>query len=751
MPRLVPPTAFLLAAALALPALGADVAIDRIDVGFGGIYKAGDWTPLAVTMHKGGAGFEPLIVETVTADADGASVVRASETRTVETSDSSAVTYAVFQSGRLGSDLSVRLRSSSGELLAERRARSGSPGLRKALPKGATLWVTTGAFNTTGEGGAKSSLPVPDGVTAAPLTYGPLSDPLGYAAADLLLVRGDFAPTPDQAAAIRDWVAGGGHLAVALGRHADAFRSGTLADAFRTRGDDSTIAGIAISGTVQLFDLTRIEAYSRSDRRLPRARRVTAARVTGAPHTLLGGAGEDSEGGLIVRGPYGFGRVTLFAFDLDEPPFSNWAALPDVLARALVEKPRPDDRGERRDDAGVTDLASQLMRAEETLPGVNRPTTGRALLLLLLYAAIVGPVDYLLVHRVLRRPALTWLTLPLIVLGAAWWLDHDAVAANGRSSQVSRLDLIDLDAADDTVRARTAVTLYSSTSTRADVTLSSHTDAWNLPGIPAVPHLAWIAPPEEAFGGTFRETSGGLFRSEYVIPPPTEVARTERLPLLTGGSRRFTASGQRRGAEAVVESDLTARGRGLLEGRVTHHLPGPLHGFIIAFGDRVYRPAHESAWYPDEPMDLGSGAFLRQDLGSFLRRAQTKQIKRKPGEGGQDYIVTEGTYDALSTDPGDIVRILTFHRAAGGTAYTGLTNFPLASDDLSPLLDLGRVVVLGRLDTPAADATVSPAFGPPFQTTRQITFVRLVLPVRRLESDPPSVLPTDPRAAGRTP
>lgn len=735
MSRLVPPTAFVLAVALASPALRAEMPIRQVEVGFGGAYKAGEWTPLSVTIGSSGARPESVVVETVTADADGTSVLRRGDPRQVETA---GAVHAVFQSGRLGSDLTVRLRSSSGELLAERRDRHDSAALPKALPKGSTLWVTAGGFNTTTEGGLKPALPGPERVVIAPVDR-LLSDPLGYAAADLLLVRGDLAPTPEQAAAIRDWVAGGGHLAVALGRHTDAFRAGPLAE----------WVPLEIGETIQLFDLTRIEAYSRSDQALPRARRVPAARIGRAAQTLL----EDEGVKLVARSPYGFGTVTAFAFGLDEapfrsnqPPFKFWAGLPGVLARALVE----EEGGGRNDgaaDQGVTDLSTQLLRAEEALPGVDRPTTGRALLLLLLYAAVVGPLDYLLVHRLLRRPALTWLTLPLIAVGAAWWLDRDAVASNGRASQVSQLDLVDVDAAVGTFRGRATVTVYSVASTRAEFSAGLRTEGWGLDGTPAAPHLAWSAPPEEAFGGAFRETSGGLFRSEYTVLPSGAAAKAEHLPVLAGGSRRFMATWRRNDAAALVESDLAARGHGLLEGEVTHHLPGPIHAFIVAFGDRVYYRRREPQWHPDEPIDLGSGAFLRQDLGSYLRRAQTRRIKRKPGEGGQDYVVTEGTYDPLSTDLGEIVRMLTFHRAAGGRAYTGLTNLPLAADDLSPLLDLGRAVVLGRLDTPASEVTVSPVSGPSFETTRRTTFVRLVLPVRRLESQLPAALPTDPDAA----
>lgn len=720
MSHLLTPTALLLAVAAALPASPADVAIEKVEIGFGGAYKAGEWTPLSVGV--GGVLPAGAAIETVTTDADGAAVVRRAD---AQAKSGWSQLLSTFQSGRLGSDLTVRLKASDGALLAERRYRNGSETLPQALPKGATLWVA--ARGPESAEGKAAALPAREAVVTASISGELPSDRLGYAAADVVFIRGDLAPGPQQAEAIREWVAGGGHLAIALGRHTGAFRDGPFA----------AWVPVQVGDEVQLFDLTKVEAYARSDRRLPRARRVTVARLGDAAETLLDGP----EAGLIARGPYGFGQVTVFAFDFDIPPFSNWVGLKDVLGRALLDAAGAAAGSDRGAEAGVTDLATQLLRAEELLPGVDRPTTGDALWLLLIYAAVVGPLDYLIVHRVLRRPALTWVTLPLIVLGAAWWLDRDAAAANGRSSQASRLDLVDIDTASGTLRGRSFTTLYSASSTRADLAVAPTTGkSWGLIGSQAA-SLGWTAPPEDAFGGVFRDASGGLFGSEYLVPAPSDAPQAEQLPLLAAGTRRFASAWQRGDGAGLVESDLAARSRGLVEGRITHRLPGPVVDYLIAFGDRVYQPREmEKPWHPGDAIDPGSAAFLRRDLSSFLTRAQTKQVKRRPGEGGQDYVVTEGRYDPLSTDSDEVIRMLTFHRAAGGTDYTGLTNVALGTHDLSTLLELGRVVILGRLDADAAEATVKPASGPAFETSRATTFVRLVLPADWAATDAPGEL-----------
>jgi hypothetical protein len=718
MSRLVGLTALVSAAALALPAGAAGVSIDGVEVGFGGAYRAGEWTPIAV---RGKGVPSSVVVETLTADADGTVVRRVSRAER-----GGAGLRAVFQAGRLGSDLTVRLRGSDGVLLAEQRQRYRSPALPEAVPPGTPLWVAAGGLAAEG----KAAVAFPDGVAGAALAGELPGDRLAYAAADVLFVRGDLAPSTEQAEALRAWVAGGGHLAIALGRSTDEFRAGPLAK----------WVPIEVGETVQLLNLAGLEEYSRSKQSLPRRARVRAARLGKAAEVLSPGAA------LIARSPYGFGRVTVFAFDLDALPFSTWSGLPDVLRRALLEEEEAS-RGSHVTAAGVTDLSTQLLRATEVVQGLGRQTTGDALLALLVYAAVVGPLDYFVVHRLLRRPALTWVTLPLIVAGAAWWLDRSAVAANGTASRFRQFDLVDVDAASGTLRGRTDVALYSAESTRADLAISPKPVAGASERAPAA-RLGWAAPAEATFGGTLREAAGGFFRSEYEVPIPVEEAAAARVPLLVWSGRHFEAEWQRGDAAGVVESHLVGRGRGRLEGQMVHRLPGPVKEYFVVYGDRVYLP-REPEWHPGEAIRPASGVFLSQDLISFLTRRQTRRVDRKSGSGGDEFVVSETAYDPASTDLNAVVRTLTFYRAAGGRAYTGLTNLTLAADDLTPLLRMGRAVVVGELDASVAEATVTGGSGAAFEAGRRTTYVRLVLPVEASEAAPADIAPPNgPTPAG---
>ena len=705
--------------------------IEAVEVGFGGVWRPGAWTPL--TVRIAGSPEQPvapatLVIETVTADADGGRAVRLSGPLIVENSGKTAVVRTVFQSGRLGSDLTVRLRDPQGPLLgSELRLRADA--LNASLAREQRLWLMAGRL-------AEATLPVPPGVVSAPLPSDALPvDPAGYDAAEVVFVRGDLAPTALQAEALRLWTAAGGHLVVILGQFTPEFTAGPLAG----------WVPLKVEGTERRPNLARLESFAGSNRRLPARARLRAAQIGGEPGQILAG---DADAPLIARSAYGFGRVTAIVIDLDQPPLSNWPGLPELVRRAVqtAEPPAAATTHRTAAGAGVSDLATQLARAGDRFPEVRRPKHGTILLVLLVWAVVVGPLDYLLVHRVLRRPALTWLTLPLLVAATAWGLHAATGAAIGTTPQLNRLDVLDIDATTGTVRGRSTVTLYAPQAMQADLALtptlaatpSSRPTPTSNGALPAGPRFSWTAPPEPGFGGLYRDAVGGLFRPEYTFPPPQDSTHVVGAPLLAGGSRRFEARWLVADSRCFVEANLSARGRGLLSGEVTHQLPGALSDYVIAVGDQVYLPADADAWQPGTSQRLAN--LQRRDLASFLTGSTTVENRRRDSAGSAGLMFTRSAYDPLSADVGTIVQMLTFHAAAGGRNYTGLTNNARIEDDLSELLQLDRAVLFGRLDVPAVMLTAT-AGDATFQPVSHATYVRLVLPISRQQTAMPELAP----------
>src|SRR5262249_25479832 len=104
---------------------------------------------------------------------------------------------------------------------------------------------------------------------------------------------------------------------------------------------------------------------------------------------------------LAASVPFGFGRVTVIGVDIDSPPFLKWAALKSVIQK-LASKSHSGRGTVRRQNqqlthVGVTDLATQFQQTHEHFPAVQRPSYWWVMGLIVIYVAVIGPLDYVLV------------------------------------------------------------------------------------------------------------------------------------------------------------------------------------------------------------------------------------------------------------------------------------------------------------------------------------------------------------------
>ena len=82
--------------------------------------------------------------------------------------------------------------------------------------------------------------------------------------------------------------------------------------------------------------------------------------------------------------------------------------------------------------------------------------------------------------------------------------------------------------------------------------------------------------------------------------------------------------------------------------------------------------------------------------------------------------------------------MVTFHGEAGGSLYTGLENGALRQSDWSPMLELNRAVLIGRIRHPQTHWTVDGKAVEPDQCT---TLVRVLLPVRAVHYSEDAIIP----------
>ncbi len=417
------------------------------------------------------------------------------------------------------------------------------------------------------------------------------------------------------------------------------------------------------------------------------------------------------------------------------PALANWSAAPDLVLRLFdleeSQARRNQTISNRLTQTGITEIATQLDASLDEFPAVSRFTVWHVMGLLAALVLIVGPIDFLLVHKVLRRPELTWFTFPLLALAAAGAVIYWSAEAKGKRVLLNQLDVLDIDAGTGWSRARSYSLLYSPDNRRFNVTAVADSPppaqtpaATSKEAMPL--RLCWRGRPETTFGGMYRTGGAEISRPGYALSAGCR--EIEELPIAVWSTKSLEAGWSAQ--QGLVDSQLESRGLGHLGGTLRHHFPEPIEDWIVAFGHQVFRPRTDSQ--TERPLPLlpevpwAPQSASQRELGGYLTGATQSFVETQSGR-LEELRTEHADYDPLNRDPLDILRMLTFHGEAGSTLYTGLGNGALRQLDWSPTLDLNRAVLIGRIRKPLTRWKVD---GQTVDPDQSYTFVRILLPVK---------------------
>jgi hypothetical protein len=733
---------------------------DPVNVGLRGYYKVGCWSPLTVTVTTDRAMDLRLTVEVIDCDGNLTSLPGTP----MQLPAGTHRLRGLFRSGRLDSELRVRVddgaNNSASRYLRPSAADDSTfrPALLQSVPLIATLGHPHG-FDDISAGG--SAADDPTGTPTAGDTGGELLaveldseeelplDADGYDGVDTLVIAGNYDLEPLRSTAVREWVQRGGDLFLAVGNGLDEYRRSSLGSWISGSGEETTPPPVPVGeGSARLRQLSGLEAFAAKGQRgvritLPaRTRRVNATRIGQIDGKVLV---SELDGPVLVQVAYGLGRITFLGLDLNEPPLSTWKSVSNLL-RKIVEADTDETesrKGLKRGQlvhTGITDLATQLHASQQSFPNVRRASRSTVMGLFVIYLLIIGPLDYLLVRRVLKRPELTWLTFPLMIVVAGGLAAWAAVETNGRQLLVNQLDIIDVDVKSQLVQSRTWLTLYSPETQRYRVSLTpvdlrqdrEGKDVEKEQPSPTL-RMTWSGIPESSFGGMYRSSGLEIGRPGYAYD--TDAESIENVPIPRWSTKTLTAAWQQE-VKNLFECSLESTEVGQLSGTIVHHLPVPVEDWLIAYGNRAYRPIagrrgeNDSGILPDRPLLISRTGtnIAHRELNGLLTRKTRVQANRNRQESGGNVFVDRAPYDPMMRNPDEIIRMLTFHQRAGGTSYTNLTNTSPSLSDLSDLLDLNRAVLLAKIRMRAAELNLDPTVE---QRTQHWAYVRAVLPVRR--------------------
>ncbi len=748
----------LLSAAHTATAADSPARIESVRAGFRGVVEVGRWSPISIRV-TGTPGTE-VTPRVTAADSEGRPV-RQSGTAVVLSGPSTDLSL-VYQHGPLESPVVVELLRGKEVLDTHTlRHRANGGGLQTVIQQ-TDFVVCLGdpvlGFERAAQIATEIRQSRPDRVapllvqhySPAQMTELPL-DPRGWEAIDVCVISSQCVVPESLGVPLQAWVRRGGRLVLIGGEGVLSAGSPGLAGWLPVTRDgetthrDITDLNAAIPGSATL--------------RLREGSQRTVHWTTEAGRILA----RSLDGPLVIRTGVSLGTVTAIALDLNDLPFARvtderqtlvWESLPDLcrwlagmpLIPKLVEgsqRPQSD-----LNPTGVSDLQTQLVNTMDRFPEVLRPSYWMVLGSSLLFLVIVGPLDYLVVHRLFQRPHWTWVTLPLwIVLGGVVGLS--AASRTGGTRELTRqLDLVTWDAVQGEARLNSWLTIYSPEHHRYEVACTPGT---MNPASPADTQLRWAARPEAGFRGLYRPTelSGGA------IVEMAEGGRAIRaLPIRHGASVVLEAQSHWK-QSLPVTADLFDLGGGHLKGTFSHQFDGELVDWVLVYGSFAYLPQRNDAGVKSP---LRAGETLRAEqipsrlAVEYLVRMSPRASLRKDGK-TVDYSETREAYDPLRRDLLHLLQTTSFYHLSGGQSYTGLTNTTLQNEDLSRLVDANRAVFFGRFRNTAyadfeipvdeAGGTAEPLAaqyrldGQPVTPRYRECFVRWVLPVKQVvESSP---------------
>jgi hypothetical protein len=694
--------------------IGADATspeIAAIHVGFDGKFKLGCWTQATVDL-QGALPNDANRIEVLAPDSDG---VPASVGAYFERQSDPPHGVLSIRVGQESAPLKVRLidddhrEHSSGTFYPGRDADAG--GYPAALPSTARLVVTYGAVTdlaATLAHADNEASPVAD--VHSVLVKEPESLPkkwYDYESVDAVILSGSdleaFADAEDLApriAALNRWVELGGRLVIFCG-----------ADSAELLADGAPLAPLLpgrYSGeVVPLPDYTPLEAFAGAAGDIRRASgrddRLRVPRLVDIQGQLL--AQGPSATPLVLRARRGFGDVTFVAVDPESEPIANWEDRTSFL-RQCLRWPSPAlnaSRDHSHATSAAADMTNVLRSAlDQSFADVAAASFGLVALLTLGYTALIGPVDYFFL-RAIKRPSLTWLTFPVVVIVACWGAYALANRMKGTQNRVNQVEIVDVDVQTGQTRGTVWAHLFNANVDRYDFSLtprfankpvgatSDPREALSPDRVDMLLTRDIIVAPLGVAGFGLGAMQGqraqpALFEQGYAFQSNPPLYSIESMPIEQWSTRTLTArwSGE---VGATIDAQLRPRGDDELVGELTNRTGIRLEDCVLIRGNWAYNLP-----------PLANGATYDLDRAPKPRTLRTTLTSVAAGDDPNARTADDGSvlFDPLSTDVARIAKLMMFYDAIGGAAYVGTPNRYQGFIDMSRLLTGDVAILLAR-------------------------------------------------------
>lgn len=532
---------------------------------------------------------------------------------------------------------------------------------------------------------------------------------IGYEAVDMIVLtttepkqfEGQTADSP-RIRAIDDWIRMGGRLFFCAGKNSEPFlepENGALRPFLP--GKYQGMTDVRENALLEVFVASKRQIVMRGTEDAPF---LAMPRFT-EPRGIVSLSDRDQP--IVLRCAHGLGTVIYFGGDLSGKPLGPWRDRVSFVRKILDWK---TDRAVSSPGTtsliqlGYNDISGQIRSALDRFAGVRIVPFSALLGILIAYWFVVGPVDRVLVLRVLKRPVSTWITFPLwiVLFGVlAYYL-----AAPGRPNRtlLNELDLVDVDGETGFTRLSSWGNLYSPADRRYSLDMEIR-DGVGRRGDRQPSVFSWNGLPGSGLGGmapkTYSPTVWQTGSEQRLLFP--SVGRSNRpatamddVPVPVRSTKSFFGQGFMRNPDGASHptAELTDT-EGVPVGRL--ELPETMPGLddcLLIYG----------RW----ALELGSlEPGRRREIGKTTARREIRELLIPSEVFSNANLKRLASYNTQSTDLPYIVRVLSLHSALGGFESTGLYNSFQRSLDLSDQLPIDRAILIGTVRSSSTEA-----FGP---------------------------------------
>ncbi|MEE2826601.1 MAG: hypothetical protein VYE64_08235 [Planctomycetota bacterium] len=628
--------------------------------------------------------------------------------------------------GRQYGNITVRLLDDQNKILAEKTSNLGSldslnivPSTHKlilALEPGDTVFQSLESVISSSSKG-DSQVVLGTNVTAALpsswLNWESISTVV-LTTSDLALIQ---SVTQQQWQAIDQWVRNGGKLVFCGGENG---QSGLEADGLGRFLPGTLVGNKALQNSWQL------EAFANSREQLLQG--DDDSLVASVLNPVIGVVDKTQDDiPLIVRTARGFGLVVYSAVDLDQGPVAQWPGRNAFIAGLLDPASNADpstieeSQNNRFSHFGYDDLTGQLKVPLEQFSGARFVTFTWVAVLIGLYILCIGPGDYFLLRNVFGKMELTWLTFPLITLTFCGIAVVMAWATRPTSIQVNQLEIIDIDAIDNTSRGNLWANVFSPTTSDCQVQMA----ASNPLGFDTRTNstVIWQGLPGSGLGGMQTRTGARLFRREYRCEFETSGegdspahCTLSQLPLQVSSTKPLFVQWYSNNPFKIQSRLKVDPQFQRLEGTITNPLQVSLHNCRLMFENWTYEL--NDTLEPGETIDIETET-KEKTAKNFLTRRKRESNKGK-----------NSPWNPADARMWRIADMLMFYELAGGRGYTKLSHDYQSQVDMSQQLNLGRAMLVGEIrhthhgsDLEISDRDTDTRYD------NVTTIVRIILPV----------------------